>query len=78
MRLTAIRWAVHPAETGRIEQLPGVSKYVAPGIPEEGATLTHPYLVDPKTRQPCPLIVSQVMRGYPEPHLVTVVVSRQQ
>lgn len=74
----SIRWAVHPSEAGRIEQLPGISGFIAKGIPEEDATITNPYLVDPTTRQPCLLRVVQVLMGYPLPSNVTVVVSRQQ
>lgn len=80
MNLTpnAIRWAIHPAEAERIEQLPGISNHTATELPKEGETLIHPYLIDPVTRQPCPVVVYQVIPGYPEPRDVTVVVSRPQ
>ena len=78
MKATAIRWAIHPAEIARIEQLPGISEFTAKAIPAEGDMLTHPFLVDPKTQQPVPLRVAHVLHSYPEPNLVTVVVSRPQ
>lgn len=74
----SIRWAVHPAETGRIEQLPGIVNFTATDVPAENSTLTHPYLVDPSTRQRCLLRVIQVMPAYPGPWDVTIVVGRQQ
>jgi hypothetical protein len=78
MNYKGLRWAVHPADIERVAQLPGISSMVAAGIPEEGQTITHPFLVDPKTKAPIPVIISQVILGMPEPDLVTVVVTRGQ
>lgn len=77
MKFKAIRYAVHPADISRIEQLPGISGHVAHGIPAEGETITNPFLVDPQSKTPVPVTVSQVLLGYPSPDLVTVVVTRQ-
>lgn len=73
----AIRWASHPADQNRIEQLPGISEHTWEGIPAEGETIVNPFLVDPITRLPCPLIVSRILWEYSEDYLV-VVVSRAQ
>lgn len=74
---TSIRFAVHPADQSRIKQLDGISNYVGNSIPNPGDTITNPYLVDPRTLQPTPLLVSDVLLDY-SPEYVVVVVTRLQ
>lgn len=73
---TVIKWAVYVGDQGRITQLPGISQHAATSIPEEGKTIIHPYLVDPQTLQPCPVIVSRVTQTNAQ--CVVVVVARPQ
>ena len=56
-----VRWAVDPADAGRIEQLPGASWPKGMAIPEEDDLLTLDFLVDPQTRQPVQVRVSAVL-----------------
>lgn len=58
MKTRKIRWATQPADAKRIEQMPGISDQVANEIPPIGSTITNPYLVDPSTKQPIPLLVA--------------------
>lgn len=74
---TSIRFAVHPADQGQVTQLDGISSSTETRIPQPGETITNPYLVDPRTRLPIPLIVSDVLLDY-SPDYVVVVVTRPQ
>lgn len=67
-----IRWATQPQDTGRIEQLPGIGALTATEIPQIGSTITHPYLVDPSTKQSIPLLVADAYRHEPTGDVVVV------
>lgn len=45
-----VKWAVHPGDQGRITYIDGPKP--AEKVPDEGAVITRPFLVDPHTRQP--------------------------
>jgi len=77
--LVYIRWAVHAAEQGRLEQLPGVSKApIESGrLPEVGDRFTNPFLVDPATQQPVEVMVSEVLLHYSSEYIVVVVTRAQ-
>lgn len=77
MEFTIVRYAVHPAEQGRIAQLDGISNHISNHLPKVGERMTHPYLVDPKARTPVSVFVSRVITDY-SPEFVVVVVSRPQ
>jgi hypothetical protein len=73
-----VRWAVHPADQGRIAYIDGLE----PGtLPYEDQVITRPFLVDPVSRQPVPVRVVQILRRW-EPdrrgHTLAVVVAREQ
>ncbi len=75
----ALKWAVHPADQGRlkfIEGLGGPQK-----VPEENELITRPFLVDPMTLQPVPVRVAHVLTLWDSTrnaHTVAVVVARDQ
>lgn len=74
-----IRWAVHPADAGRIAYIDGIAG--PQSIPKENSVITRPFLVDPQTRQPVPVRVVRVGREFDESrngHMVVLVVSREQ
>lgn len=71
------RWAVAPADAGRIEQLPGAAWPKGMQLPEEDDVLTLDFLVDPQTRRPVPVRVAEVwvrLRG--DHHELAIVVTR--
>lgn len=73
-----VRWAVHPGDQGRIAYVEGLT----PGtLPHEDEVITRPFLVDPVTRQPVPVRVTQILRMWDQAerrHVLAVVVSRDQ
>lgn len=72
-----VKWAVHPADQGRIAYIEGMLD-AWPKLPYEGDILTLPFLVDPQTRQPVPVRVAQLVHMTNEtPHVVAIVVTRQ-
>lgn len=72
-----VRWAVHPADQARIEQLPGASELPLERLPNPGEYVLMPFLVDPATRKPCHVRVLEVHVNY-EPGVHVVVVTREQ
>jgi hypothetical protein len=74
-----VRWAVHPADTGRIAYIDGLGGPQT--IPDENELITRSFLVDPQTRQPIPVRVVQVLRQWDSArngHTLAVVVAREQ
>lgn len=74
-----VKWAVHPADQGRIAYIDGPKP--AEKLPEEGAVITRPFLVDPNTRHPVPVRVVQVLKLWEadrQGHTLAVVVTRDQ
>lgn len=74
-----VRWAVHPADTGRIAYIDGVAGPQM--LPDENEVITRPFLVDPQTRQPVPVRVMQVLKQWDNGrggHTLAVVVAREQ
>lgn len=75
---TVMRWAVHPADQGRLAYIDGLYK---PGetLPHENAVLTRPFLVDPTTRQPVPVRVVEIRELlHLQPPTLAIVVTRDQ
>lgn len=70
-----VRWAVHPADVGRIVQLPGASKLPLERLPSVGALIVLPFLVDPQTREPCQVRVVEIRLNY-EPGVHAILVTR--
>lgn len=73
----SVRFAVHPADQGRIEQLPGCSNTAMTQLPNAGDSIILPFLVDPHSRLPVPVLVGQVLLDY-SPEFVVIVVTRAQ
>lgn len=72
-----VKWAVHPADQGRIEYIDGMPE-TWPKLPHEGDVLTLPFLVDPQTRQPVPVRVVQIVpMTHLTPHVLAIQVSRE-
>lgn len=70
------RWAVHPSDVGSIEYIDGLWDGTIP-LPQVNDVLTLAFMVDPSTKQPVPVRVSQIVeiretRG----HTLAVVVTR--
>lgn len=71
-----VRWAVHPADQGRITQIDGQGN-VPVTLPQEGDVITLDYLVDPQTRRPVPVRVVEIRTLWKEDHhVLAIVVSR--
>lgn len=71
-----VRWAVHPGHVGTIEQIDGMPPIP---LPEEGAVLTVPFLVDPVSKQPVAIRVVQIQNRWDgQRHTLVVVVARHQ
>jgi hypothetical protein len=74
-----VRWAVHPADTGRIAYIDGIGG--PQKVPGENEVITRPFLVDPQSRQPVPVRVVQVLQQWDSArsgHTLAVVVAREQ
>lgn len=74
-----VRWAVHPADTGRIAYIDGIAG--PQKLPDENEVITRPFLVDPQTRQPVPVRVVQVLKQWDAArrgHNLAVLVAREQ
>ncbi len=54
-----VRWAVHPADQGRIKYIEGV--WDGHTLPQVDEVITRPFLVDPETDQPVPVRVAQIL-----------------
>lgn len=54
-----VMWAVHPADLSRIHFIEGMQD-AWPKLPQVGDTLTVPFLVDPISRKPIPVLVSEI------------------
>lgn len=75
---TVMRWAVHPADQGRISYIDGLWE---PGdtLPHVNAVLTRPFLVDPATRMPVPIRVVEIREMlHLRPPTLVIVVTRDQ
>ena len=74
---TGVKYAVHPADTGRIAYIDGL--WDGHTVPQENEVITRPFLVDPTTRTPVPVRVVQIQRRVnQEPPILVVVVAREQ
>lgn len=74
---TMVRWAVHPADTGRLAYIDGL--WDGHTLPHEHQVITRPFLVDPVTRQPVPVRVVQILELLDQqPPILAVVVTRDQ
>ena len=74
---TAMRWAVHPADQGRILYVDGLAD--GQPLPKENERITRPFLLDPVTRQPVPVRVVQIVEFLQQdPPCLAVVVARDQ
>ncbi len=74
-----LRWAIHPADAGRIAYIDGLGG--PQKMPKEDEVITRPFLVDPHTRAPVPVRVAQVLVQWDSTrngHNVAAVVSREQ
>lgn len=69
-----VRWAVHPADQGRIAYVDGASR--GEPLPREGDVITRPFLVDPTTREPVPVRVAEIQERR-QPDILVVVVTRE-
>lgn len=73
----AVRWAVHPADQGRIEYIDGL--WSGHTVPKEGEVITRPFLVDPVSKAEVPVRVVQVLElPQHQPPVLAVVVTRDQ
>lgn len=54
-----VMWAVHPADQGRIDYIDGMTD-AWPKLPQPGDHLTVPFLVDPASREPVAVVVTEV------------------
>lgn len=74
---TVVRWAVHPADTGRLAQIDGL--WDGHTLPFADQVITRPFLVDPQTRLPVPVRVVQIVEMLDrQPPTLAVVVTRDQ
>lgn len=74
---TVVRWAVHPADLGRLRQIDGL--WDGHTLPHENEVITRPFLVDPTTLQPVPVRVVQIVEMLDrQPPTLAVVVTRDQ
>lgn len=74
---TVVRFAVHPADAGRITYIEGL--WDGHTLPHENEVITRPFLVDPTTKEPVPVRVVQIVEMLQaEPPTLAVVVTRQQ
>lgn len=75
---TVMRWAVHPADQGRIEYIDGLWEGHNT-VPHEGEVITRPFLVDPVSKAEVPVRVVQVVEMLQaQPPTLAVVVTRDQ
>ena len=75
-----VRWAVHPADQGRIAYIDGVFD-PKDTLPYENEVITRPFLVDPVGRQPIAVRVVEIRRLWDasrQGHTLAVVVAREQ
>lgn len=74
---TVVRFAIHPADAGRIAYIDGL--WNGHTLPRENEVITRPFLVDPTTREPVPVRVVQIVEMLDAtPPTLAVVVSREQ
>lgn len=74
---TVMRYAVDSGAVGSLEYIDGMSKHWPP-LPHEGDVLTVPFLVDPKTRQPVPVLVMRIVEMlHMDPPTIAIVVGRR-
>lgn len=74
-----VRWAIHPGHEGTIEYVAGIGGPQT--LPNENEVITRPFLVDPHSRLPIPVRVSQVLKMWDSgsrQHILAVVVAREQ
>lgn len=73
---TKVRWAVHPADQGRLTYIDGL--WDGHTVPHEGEVITRPFLVDPVSRSAVPVRVVQLLELYQQqPPVLAVVVTRE-
>lgn len=71
------RWAVNPADAGRIKQLEGAGWPKGLALPQEDDMLTLDFLVDPQTLQPVAVRVAEVwVKWSGDHHDIAIVVTR--
>lgn len=74
---TVVRWAVHPADLGRLAYIDGL--WDGHTVPHENEVITRPFLVDPTTKEPVPVRVVHVAELLTQqPPTLAVVVTRDQ
>ncbi len=59
LRNPSVRWAVHPADQGRIKYIEGT--WDGHTLPHVDEVITRPFLVDPETGLPVPVRVAQIL-----------------
>ncbi len=71
-----VRWAVHPADAGRLTYIDGL--WDGHTVPHENDVITCPFLVDPVSKAAVPVRVVQVLELYQQqPPVLAVVVTRE-
>ncbi|WP_294261544.1 hypothetical protein [uncultured Comamonas sp.] len=74
---TMVRWAVHPADQGRITYIDGLQDKAT--LPYENEVITRPFLVDPVSKAEVPVRVVQLIEFFQQdPPVIAVVVAREQ
>lgn len=72
-----LRWAVHPGHVNTLAYVDGMPPPAFKQLPAVGDVLTLPFIVDPVTRQPCPVRVVEMQYRQIQNHtVVTPVVAR--
>lgn len=74
-----VRWATHPADQGRVLYIDGIAGPQT--LPSEGEVITRPFLVDPVTRIPVPVRVTEIRKLWDEErpgHTMVVITTRDQ
>ena len=69
-----VRWAVHTADTGRIEYIDGIKD--SGTLPHPDEVITRPFLVHPTSKEPMPVRVVEILENFLDqspPFLVVVV-----
>lgn len=69
-----VRYAVHPADLGRIEYIDGMAHAWPKTLPKEGERLTVQFLVHPQTREPLPVRIAAIQTLWQHDHHVVAVV----
>lgn len=55
-----VRWAIESTHSGSIEYVQQLAPRDGIHVPHEGDVLTVPFMVDPATKQPCPVRVTRI------------------